>query len=173
VVVAACSDSAGTAESTTTEPSTSTATTVPDETTTTTSPLAGVPADFARAVVEVNGIPLTVAVAGSPEQWPQGLSGVEVLEPLDGMLFVFPTVAERTFWMDGMLFPLDVAFFDADGFLVNVVAMDTCPDGDCPNYLSDGLAQYALETPQGALGELPADTRLVIIGDIDGIGKEI
>jgi len=121
----------------------------------------------------VNGVPLTVGVAGSAEQWPQGLSGVEVLEPLDGMLFVFPTVAERTFWMQGMLFPLDVAFFDADGFLVNVVAMDTCLDGDCPSYPSDGLAQYALETPQGSLGELPADTRLVIIGDLDGIGKEI
>ena len=169
----ACSDSTATTEPSTPESSSTTTTTISPDTTTTTRGLTGVPADFARAVVEVNGMPLTVAVADTPEQWPQGLSGVEVLEPLDGMLFVFPTVAERTFWMQGMLFPLDVAFFDADGHLVSVVAMDTCPDGDCPNYSSDGLAQFALETPQGALGDLPADTRLVVIGGLDGIGKEI
>ena len=170
--MAACSDSAGNTDSSVAESSTSTTTTIPD-TTTTTSGLTGVSTEFARAIVEVNGVPLSVAIADTPEQWSQGLMGVEELQPLDGMLFVFPAEALRSFWMKDTLLPLDVAFFDGDGFLVNVVSMDTCLDGDCPSYPSDGLAQFALETPQGALSELPADTRLVVIGGLDGIGKEI
>lgn len=129
--------------------------------------------DFARGVVELNGLPLSVAIANTPEQWAQGLMGVEELDPLDGMLFVFDAESPHSFWMKDTLIPLDVTFFDSDGHLVSTVAMDTCLDEDCPSYPSDGPAQFALETPQGSLGDLSADTRLVVIGGLEGIGKEI
>lgn len=129
--------------------------------------------DFTRTVVELNGQALNVAIADTPEEWSQGLMFVEELAPLDGMLFVFPAEGIRSFWMKDTLIPLDVAFFDSNGFLVSVAAMDTCPDGDCTSYNSERPAQFALETPQGSLGELPPDSRLVVLQGLDGIGKEI
>ena len=153
--------------------STSTTTTVPPELTTTTRGLTGVSTDFARTVVELNGVLYSVAVADTPEKLAQGLMGVEDLRPLDGMLFVFDGESVRSFWMKDTLIPLDVAFFDADGFLVSTASMATCPDDDCRRYLSEGVAQFALETPHGTLEDLSSDTRLVVVGALDGIGKEI
>ncbi len=148
-------------------------TTPPAPTTTTTTSLVGVSAEFGRAVIELDGESLTVAVADTNDERVRGLMGVEDVSPLDGMLFVFENEALRSFWMKDTLIPLDIAFFDRDGFLISQTTMATCPDGDCPYYSSEGTAQYALEVPLGSLGDLSADARLVLIGALDGSGKEI
>jgi len=175
LAVAACSDDSTTdsaaAPSTTAGPVVTT-TTQPRPSTTTTS-LIGVSTEFGRAVVELDGMPLTVAVADTNDERSRGLMGVEVLNPLDGMLFVFDNSTIRSFWMKDTLIPLDIAFFDADGFLVSQTTMALCLDGDCPGYSSEAPAQYALEAPAGSLGGLAGDARLVIIEALDGSGKEI
>lgn len=131
--------------------------------------------DFSRSVIEVAGVPYTVAVADTNDERTRGLMGVEDLSPLDGMLFVFEDENARSFWMRNTLIPLDIAFFDREGFLVSRTTMEPCPSDVefCPTYGSEGAAQYALEAPLGTLAELPADARLVIIGSLDGSGKEI
>ena len=183
LALAACSDDSG-AESTgggeapTTaatidgSPSTAPPTTSTTTTTTVTGP-AGVPDSFARTLVEIDGTSYNVAVADTQDKQQRGLMGVEELDPLDGMLFTFGSERERTFWMKDTLIPLDIAFFDADGFLVSVTSMETCLDGDCPNYPSNGPAQFALEVPRGVFADLAIDARLVIIGPLGGNGKEI
>ncbi|RZV41617.1 MAG: DUF192 domain-containing protein [Acidimicrobiia bacterium] len=175
LAVAACSNEPavdGTTSSTTAGAS-ATTTTVPPEPTTTTTSLIGVSTEFSRAVVELDGSPLTVAVADTNDERSRGLMGVEALSPLDGMLFVFENSTIRSFWMKDTLIPLDIAFFDEDGFLVSQTTMAVCPEDDCPRYSSEAPARYALEAPAGSLSGLAGDARLVIIGALDGSGKEI
>ena len=181
--LAACSgDTAGSVDasptSTTSTSQTPDATTTrPPETTTTTTTttraLVGVSADFGRRVIELDGVALTVAVADTNEQRRQGLMGVEDLSPLDGMVFVFDNAAVRSFWMKDTLIPLDIAFFDSNGVFVTKTTMEPCLDGDCPHYSSERDTQYALEAPLGALDHLEEGSRLVLIGSLDGSGKEI
>lgn len=174
VILAACSG-AGTSERelspTTGAVATTTTTTIPP--TTTTVPTAGVPTDFSRAVIELAGDTYNVAVADTPDELSRGLMGVEDLSPLDGMLFVYSSERFVSHWMKDTLIPLDIAFFDAGGNLVNVLSMETCPDDDCPSYASDAPAQYAVEVPFGGFDDLPAGSKLVIIGSLEGTGKEI
>jgi uncharacterized membrane protein (UPF0127 family) len=132
-----------------------------------------VPADFARTVVELDGVALTVAVADDAEQRSRGLMGVEDLGQLDGMLFVFQDDAVRLFWMKDTLIPLDIAFFDSKGVMVTKTSLCPCLDDDCPHYSSERLARYALETPLGDLEGLAEGSRLVLFGALDGSGKEI
>jgi len=175
LMAAACSGDPATdtaVTSTTGTPAAST-TTLPPDTTTTTLGLIGVSTEFGRAVIELDGVPLTVAVADTNDERVRGLMGVEELAPLDGMLFVFDEESQRSFWMKDTLIPLDIAFFDGDGFLVSQTTMTPCLDEDCPYYSSEEPAEYALEAPAGSLVDLSADARLVIIGALDGSGKEI
>lgn len=142
-------------------------------TTTTTLPPIGVSTDFSRAIVELDGAPYTVAIADTPDKLSQGLMGVEVLSPLDGMLFVYDSERVVSHWMKDTLIALDIAYFDSDGFLVSKTSMTTCLDDDCPSYPAAGPALYALEVPLGGLNDLDPAARLTFIGALGGNGKEI
>ena len=157
-------------DSTTLPPSTS------STTTTTVDEPAGVPTLFSRAVVEIDGIPYNVAVADTPDELSQGLMFVEDLSPLDGMLFVYGGERPIQHWMKDTLIPLDIAFFDAEGLFVSKTTMVPCEDDEtepCPVYPADGPAAFSVEVPAGVFDELAEDARLVIVGSLDGSGKEI
>ncbi len=92
----------------------------------------------------------TVAVASTPELRVQGLRGVADLGDLDGMLFVFDAPTTSAFTMLGTLMPIDIAFFDSDGVLVDRLQMVPCaPPGPCPSYRSSAPFRFALETEAG------------------------
>lgn len=177
MALAACSSSGGDGalprESVTSLSNVGSSTTLPPETTTTQPAPIGVPAEFARAVIEVDGVPYNVAVAETPDELSRGLMGVEDLSPLDGMLFVYDAERLVSHWMKDTLIPLDIAFFDNAGSLVSVASMETCLDGNCPSYASERPARYAVEVPLGGFATLSLDARLVIIGSLQGTGKEI
>jgi hypothetical protein len=72
----------------------------------------------------------------------------------DGMLFIYGEETERAFWMKNTLIPLDIAYFKADGTLLNVNETPTWPDPRNPstagpNSPSDGPARYVLEMNLG------------------------
>jgi len=69
------------------------------------------------------------------------------LGPDEGMLFVFPDTAVRSFWMKNTFIPLDVGYFDADGYLIEYHSME--PDNDRKTYTSSEPALYALEMRRG------------------------
>lgn len=67
--------------------------------------------------------------------------------PIDhGMLFVFPDVAPRQFWMKNTLLPLDIAYLDEGGLVLNIAQMYP---NDLTPVPSDGPAKYAIELNQG------------------------
>lgn len=121
----------------------------------------GVPAELAnlaQADVEIGDLELRVAIADTPPVRSRGLMGIDDLGPLDGMLFVFGAPSQSGFYMRNVPAPLDIAFIGADGAVLAVLTMATCPDGQCPTYRSPAPFQWALETPAEGLASVePGD----------------
>lgn len=108
-------------------------------------------ADLPVESVHVGELKLTVVVAVDPER---GLMGVDELGDLDGMLFTYDTPVDpsRTgVWMKDVLIPLDVAFFDPDGRLIQVIAMPLCTTDPCQIYVASRPYSWAIETPAGSV----------------------
>ena len=110
--------------------------------------------EFPRDEVTVAGQAWQVAVADEAGERAQGLMGVTDLGSLRGMLFVFPEDTISGFWMKGTPLALDIAFFAADGSLVDLLSMVPCPGEDCPIYQAAGPYRYALEVPAGGFAGL-------------------
>ena len=93
----------------------------------------------------------TVEVADTPETWEHGLMERATLAPNAGMLFIFPDVTPRAFWMMNTLIPLDMLFIDADRRIINIQdsAPPCAPPQRCPTYHSTAPAKYVLEIPGG------------------------
>jgi uncharacterized membrane protein (UPF0127 family) len=112
---------------------------------------------FTTDVIDLGGVAWTVAVADTPAERFRGLRGVRDLGDLDGMLFVFDTTSSSAFTMRDTLMPIDIAFFDSTGELVDRLEMVPCNSEPCPRYRASGSFRYALETDAGGfdgLGEL-------------------
>jgi hypothetical protein len=65
------------------------------------------------------------------------------------MLFVFEEEKPLAFWMKNTLIPLDVLYFNTEGWFVSVDTMPPCTKDPCPQYPSAGPARYALEMNAG------------------------
>lgn len=119
---------------------------------------------FGTSAISIDGREFAVAVAERPDQRSQGLMDITDLGDLDGMLFVFPSDSDGGFWMKNTLIPLDIAFFDADGDLVNTLTMEPCTADPCPTYRPGGAYRYVVEAPAGDLEFVAPGARLEIIG---------
>lgn len=64
-----------------------------------------------------------------------------------GMLFIFPDVRVRSFWMRNTEIPLDMIFVDTSKRIINI-ARNTTPYSDV-SYTSDGPAKYVIEVNGG------------------------
>ena len=142
VLIAACGSDA--APDSTTVPAT-----VADTTTTTTAAKSPNDLDdFGRGEIVLSGETWTVAVADTFALRARGLMGVTDLQ-VDGMLFVFESPVQVSFYMLDTLIPLDIAFFAEDGSLVNLLTMTPCTEEPCPTYPAGAPIKYALETTVG------------------------
>jgi uncharacterized membrane protein (UPF0127 family) len=97
----------------------------------------------------VAGEVVMAEVADDPEERALGLMGRRALEPGQGMLFVYPDEAPRSFWMKNTLLPLSIAYLDAEGAVVAIRDMAPHDERGVP---SGRPARYALEVPQGWFG---------------------
>jgi len=77
------------------------------------------------ALIKLAGQALAVDLALTPEVRRQGLAGRDRLAEDQGMLFLFPEGAVRTFWMAGMRMSIDIIWIS--GFTVVGLAQNMRP----------------------------------------------
>jgi uncharacterized protein len=94
-------------------------------------------------------ITIPVKVADDPERRRRGLMHVTELPDGTGMLFLYDEDHAGGFWMKDTLVPLDIAYIDVDGEVVDILAMDPCETDPCPSYPPAAPYRAALEVPQG------------------------
>jgi uncharacterized membrane protein (UPF0127 family) len=109
-----------------------------------------------HADIQVGDEDLRVEIADNSSLRSRGLSYRDGLEPGTGMLFVYEDEAERSFWMRGMRFCLDIVWIN-DGEIAGA-AEGVCPEPGVPetdltSYLSPSPVQFVLEVPAGWLDE--------------------
>jgi len=105
--------------------------------------------------VELGGKSFAVEIADTREKQALGLMFRDEMPADEGMLFIFPKEAPRSFWMKNTRIPLDIMYFDKDLNMVSISA-DTppCKVSRCPSYPSVAPAKYVLELNAGAASEL-------------------
>lgn len=116
--------------------------------------------DLPTTTIGLGGRSLYVAVAGTFEARRRGLIGVDDLGALDGLLFEYPAPIDTAFHMQGVPIPLDIAFFDGAGTLLDVRRMAPCEADPCPSYRAPAPIRWAIETEAGGLAGLGPGTRL-------------
>jgi uncharacterized membrane protein (UPF0127 family) len=89
-------------------------------------------------------------VAATSEERTEGLMYREEVPDGTGMLFVFPDVAVRSFWMANTYVALDIAFLDTSFNVVDIIQMEPLVT---ESYTSKAPAMYGLEVRQGWLAE--------------------
>ena len=71
------------------------------------------------ALVQINDVQFSAAVAASASKQRVVLSSYDSLDTFEAMLFVFDRAEKRTFWMKGMSFPIDIIWIN-DGVIVDI-----------------------------------------------------
>ena len=98
-------------------------------------------------------VSVTLEVAKTDAQRQKGLGGHAPLGETEGMLFVFDRPAFHSFWMKGMLFPLDLLWIE-NGVVVHIERdaphhPPETPDLRLPIYAPTAMASYVLEVNAG------------------------
>lgn len=96
--------------------------------------------------LEVGGVPVRVEVADTPDERRRGLMHRDSLPADQGMLFVYPEEQTLSFWMRDTGLPLDIAFIDRRGVIVDIQQMEPYTE---ELYRSRSPALYALEMNRG------------------------
>lgn len=98
--------------------------------------------DKKQAVLTVNGIPVTVEVASTPQERYMGYRFRKAIPPGTGMIFLFPDENYRSFVMTDVPVPINLAYIDGEGVIFEIIDMK--PMEDNPVW-SSRRAVYVLE----------------------------
>lgn len=120
-------------------------------------------------VIELGEYKIRAEIASTPRERERGLMYRTSIGEEEGMLFVFPKASPQAFWMKNTLIPLDVGYFDEQGFLIEYFTMT--PDDGVRTYPSSEPALYALEMKAGwyAKRGLRKYTKLVFPRSLEGL----
>jgi uncharacterized membrane protein (UPF0127 family) len=118
--------------------------------------------------VELGGERFAVEIADTQEKQALGLMFRDSMPEDQGMLFIFPGEAPRSFWMKNTRIPLDIMYFDKDLKMVSISAnTPPCRVRLCPSYPSAAPAMYVLELNGGVAAELGVGAGDVLSVDLD------
>jgi uncharacterized membrane protein (UPF0127 family) len=92
----------------------------------------------------------TLEIADKDEDRYRGLMYRDSMPADHGMIFVFPDVIERSFWMKNTRIPLDILYLGADGTVISIHQMQPYVLKGTP---SGGAAKYAIELNAGAAAD--------------------
>ena len=109
------------------------------------------PLELPVATISIKGHTLGVELATTPKARVCGLSNRLKLLENHGMLFIYPTLGPRTFWMKDTHIPLSIAFFDDSGRILSIHHMT--PRQIDERYRSLQPVRYALEVNQDWFAE--------------------
>ncbi len=102
--------------------------------------------------IAVGDAPLELQLAVHPNEQARGLMFREALAPRHGMLFIFAEPKQRSFWMRNTPLPLDLAYFTAEGRLVESHRL--FPYDERPVLSRSNEIKFALELEQGQMAAL-------------------
>lgn len=105
------------------------------------------PLELPTATISIKGYTLTTELATTPTARACGLSHRNELPKNHGMLFIYPDLRPRSFWMKDTKIPLSIAFLDDSGQIFSI--QDMTPMQTDKTYPSSRPAGYALEVNQG------------------------
>lgn len=74
---------------------------------------------------------------------------IKKLSDASGEAFVFPAPVGVSFYMKDTLIPLDIAFWDADGKVLQILQMQPCNSDPCPLFKPAAPYATALEVNAG------------------------
>ena len=106
----------------------------------------GAPSNLRTVQMPIGSKTYTLEVADTPDTREHGLMKRDSLPADRGMIFVFPDVTERSFWMKHTRIPLDIIYVDPDG---KVVSTATMKPYDLGKTSSNGPSKYAIELNAG------------------------
>ena len=111
-------------------------------------------------VLHVDGVNVgkrfVIELARTPKEWVKGLSGRTELSEGHGLFFVYQTEEPRSFWMKGMLFPIDIIHIDESSRVVRVerTVSPIRPNDELKLYPSRVPIKYALEVNAGESSDI-------------------
>ena len=109
------------------------------------------PLELLAVTISIKGHPLAVDLATTPKARVCGLSNRVKLPENHGMLFIYPTLGPRTFWMKDTHIPLSIAFLDDSGLILSIQPMTPIQTNE--RYRSLQPVRYALEVNQSWFAE--------------------
>jgi len=118
--------------------------------------------------VELKGKRFSVEIADTREKQALGLMFRDSMPAEQGMLFIFPREAPRSFWMKNTRIALDIMYFNKDLELVSISAdSPPCRVRYCPSYPSKLPAKFVLELNAGTAAELGVEVGDRMVVDLD------
>lgn len=109
---------------------------------------------FADGILQIqtkdHSYTLQVEAALTLKEQTRGLMYRASLPTGQGMIFIFPQAISAGFWMKNTKIPLSIAFFDANGIIIDILQMSPCTKDPCPAYTPKTTPyRAALEVNQG------------------------
>lgn len=90
-----------------------------------------------------------VSVADSPAKRQHGLSGRRQLAATTGMWFEFPSPDWHSFWMQNMIFPIDLIWISPAHKVLGAITLPLCTAQPCQIYVPPSPVAYVLEINAG------------------------
>ncbi len=94
---------------------------------------------------------IDIEIADKPYEWETGLMYRESMEDEQGMLFIYPNAAPRSFYMKNTYIPLDIIFMSNDTIVVSF--KENAQPRDESSIPSNVPARFILEINAGKMAE--------------------